>query len=80
MFTGSIEIYAQVTAGAVIGPQWQVIIDTLALPDETLQCGHSSKISDRPGALRDQHHYHADHSWGAAFSQCTVIALICALK
>ncbi len=30
------EIYAQVTAGAVIGPQWAVIIDTLARPDETL--------------------------------------------
>ena len=30
------EIYAQVTAGVVAGPQWAVVIDTLALPDETV--------------------------------------------
>ncbi len=28
------EIYAQVTAGAIIGPQWAVLIDTL-MPEET---------------------------------------------
>ena len=57
------EVYAQVTAGVVLGPQWAVVIDTLALPDETL-------------AMRDyvEHelgvqvhyiintHYHADHT------------------
>ena len=30
------EGYAQVTAGAVIGPNWAVVIDTLALPDNLL--------------------------------------------
>ena len=30
------EVYALVTAGVVAGPQWAVVIDTLALPDETL--------------------------------------------
>ena len=30
------EVYAQVTAGVVTGPQWAVVIDTLALADETL--------------------------------------------
>ena len=25
------EIYAQVTAGVIVGPQWAVVIDTLAL-------------------------------------------------
>jgi len=30
------EVYAQVTAGVVAGPQWAVVIDTLALPDETI--------------------------------------------
>ena len=30
------EVYAQVTAGVVAGPQWAVVIDTLALPEETL--------------------------------------------
>ena len=30
------DLYAQVTAGAVIGPSWAIVIDTLALPEETL--------------------------------------------
>ena len=62
------EVYAQVTAGVVVGPQWALVIDTLALPEETL-------------AMRDyvEHelgvqvhyiintHYHADHTWGNCF-------------
>ena len=28
------EVYAQVTAGVIVGPQWAVVIDTLALPEE----------------------------------------------
>ena len=31
------EAYAQVNAGAVIGPEWSVLIDTLALPEESIQ-------------------------------------------
>jgi len=31
------EVYAQVTAGLVTGPQWAVLIDTLATTEETLQ-------------------------------------------
>ena len=30
------DVYAQVTAGVVVGPHWSVVIDTLALPDETM--------------------------------------------
>jgi hypothetical protein len=30
------DVYAQVTAGAVVGPNWAVVIDTQATPDETL--------------------------------------------
>ena len=62
------QYYAQVTAGAVVGPHWAVIIDTLAFPKETR-------------AIRDfiegelnvsvryviNTHYHADHSWGTCF-------------
>ncbi|MBU0512977.1 MAG: MBL fold metallo-hydrolase [Chloroflexi bacterium] len=62
------QYYAQVTAGAVVGSDWAVIIDTLAFPEETL-------------AIRDfiekelnvyvryviNTHYHADHSWGTCF-------------
>ena len=30
------EIYAQVTAGVIAGPQWAVVIDTLAMPEENI--------------------------------------------
>lgn len=62
------EIYAQVTAGVVVGPQWAVVIDTLALPEETL--GMREFIEHELG-VQVQYvintHYHADHSWGNCF-------------
>ncbi len=70
------EIYAQVTAGAVTGPQWAVVIDTLALPEETLAM--RSFIEDQLGVpvryVINTHH-HADHTWGNCFFPgATVIA------
>ncbi len=62
------EVYAQVTAGAVTGPQWAVVIDTLALPEETLAM--RSFIEDElnvPVRYIINTHYHADHSWGNCF-------------
>ena len=59
------EIYAQVTAGVVAGPQWAVVIDTLALPDETLSIRefieHELNV---PVRYVINTHYHADHAWG----------------
>ncbi|MBN2147273.1 MAG: MBL fold metallo-hydrolase [Anaerolineales bacterium] len=70
------ELYAQVTAGAVIGPNWAVLIDTLALPEETL--GIRNFIEQElslPVRYVIYTHYHADHSWGACFfPHATVIA------
>ena len=70
------EIYAQVTAGVVAGPQWAVVIDTLALPDETLTIRefieHELSV---PVRYVINTHYHADHSWGTCFFPgATVIA------
>ncbi len=62
------EVYAQVTAGAVTGPQWAVVIDTLAMPEETL--GMRSFIEEElnvPVRYIINTHYHADHSWGNCF-------------
>jgi len=62
------EIYAQVTAGAVTGPSWAVVIDTLALPEETIAM--RSFIEDDLGVpvrYVINTHYHADHSWGNCF-------------
>lgn len=62
------EVYAQVTAGVVAGPQWAVVIDTLALPDETLSIRefieHELNV---PVRYVINTHYHADHTWGNCF-------------
>ena len=62
------EVYAQVTAGAVTGPQWAVVIDTLALPEETLamRAFIEEELSVPVRYVIDTH-YHADHSWGNCF-------------
>jgi len=70
------EVYAQVTAGVVVGPQWAVVIDTLALPDETLSIRefieHELSV---PVRYVINTHYHADHTWGNCFFPgATVVA------
>jgi cyclase len=68
------EIYAQVTAGVVAGPQWAVVIDTLALPDETLTIRefieHELNV---PVRYVINTHYHADHAWGNCFFPGTTV-------
>ncbi|MBI1854844.1 MAG: MBL fold metallo-hydrolase [Chloroflexi bacterium] len=70
------EVYAQVTAGVVTGPQWAIVIDTLALPDETL--GMREFIEHElsvPVRYVINTHYHADHAWGNCFFPgATIIA------
>ncbi len=62
------EVYAQVTAGVIVGPQWAVVIDTLALPEETLGIRefieHELSVQVR---YVINTHYHADHTWGNCF-------------
>jgi len=62
------ELYAQVTAGVVAGPQWAVLIDTLATPDETLQI---REFIEHELSLQVRYvintHYHADHTWGNCY-------------
>jgi len=62
------EVYAQVTAGVIVGPQWAVLIDTLALPDETLEM---RGFIERELGVQVRYiintHYHADHCWGNCF-------------
>jgi len=62
------EVYAQVTAGAVIGPEGAVLIDTLAFPTETLEI--RDFLENRVGTKVRyviQTHYHADHTNGTCF-------------
>lgn len=70
------DIYAQVAAGVVAGPQWAIVIDTLALPEETLAIRdfveHEVGVQVR---YVINTHYHADHAWGNCFFPgATVIA------
>ena len=70
------DIYAQVTAGAVIGPNWAVIIDTLAMPEETLAIrDFIEQELNVPVRYVIDTHSHADHSWGNIFFPgATIIA------
>ena len=62
------EVYAQVTAGVIVGPQWAVVTDTLALPEETMAMRefieHELGVQVRYVVNT---HYHADHCWGNCF-------------
>jgi cyclase len=62
------ELYAQVTAGVIAGPQWAVVIDTLATPDETLLM---REFIEHELGLQTRYvintHHHADHTWGNCF-------------
>jgi cyclase len=62
------EVYAQVTAGAVIGPNWAVVIDTLAMPEESLAIrDFIEQELNVPVRYVIDTHSHADHAWGNCF-------------
>src|SRR3990170_3817808 len=69
-------LYAQVTAGVITGPDGAVLIDTLALPEETRELSAFIERDLRvPVRYIINTHYHADHSWGNSFFPgATVIA------
>jgi cyclase len=68
------EIYAQVTAGVIVGPQWAVVIDTLAMPEETLAMRNFIEDDLKvPVRYVINTHHHADHSWGNCFFPGAII-------
>ncbi len=70
------ELYAQVTAGAVVGPNWAVVIDTLAIPEETMEIrDFFERELGVPVRYVINTHSHADHCWGnSIFPGATIIA------
>lgn len=62
------DIYAQVNAGAVIGPSWAILIDTLAMPEESLAIrDFIEQELNVPVRYVINTHSHADHAWGNCF-------------
>ncbi len=62
------DIYAQVTAGVVAGPLWAIVIDTLAMPEETLRMrAFIEEDLQVPVRYVINTHHHADHCWGNCF-------------
>ena len=62
------ELYAQVTAGVIIGPDWAILVDTLVVPDETLEM--RAFIEENLGVQVRyiiNTIYHADHTFGNFF-------------
>jgi len=70
------DVYAQVNAGAVVGPNWAIIIDTLALPEETLEIRRFIEQDLQiPVRYVINTHYHADHTWGNyLFPNATILS------
>lgn len=59
------DMYAQVTAGAIVTSEGAILIDTLAYPDETRQIkAFLEKRLNCPVRTVINTHYHADHTFG----------------
>jgi glyoxylase-like metal-dependent hydrolase (beta-lactamase superfamily II) len=59
------EVYAQVNAGAIIGPDWSIVIDTLAYPEESREIQDFVEVQlNSPVRYLINTHHHADHSLG----------------
>ena len=62
------ELYARVNAGAVVGSEWSVVIDTLAYPEESKEIrDFLEKRLKCPVRYIINTHYHADHSLGTCW-------------
>ncbi len=76
IFVFTSEIYAQVTAGAILTPEGAIVIDTLAFPKETQ--GIIRFIEGRhnlPVRYVINTHYHADHTYGTSlFENAQVVS------
>jgi cyclase len=62
------EVYAQVAAGAIIGHDWAVVVDTLPIPDETLEMrAYIEEVIGVQVRYVINTIYHADHTFGNCF-------------
>ena len=63
-------------AGAVVGPEWSILIDTLAFPEETLEIkDFLENRLNAPVRYVINTHYHSDHTLGTCwFPSATVVS------
>ncbi|MBN2556076.1 MAG: MBL fold metallo-hydrolase [Anaerolineales bacterium] len=62
------ELYAKVNAGAVVGSDYAVVIDTLAYPSETIEIKEFLETRmGKPVRYVINTHHHSDHSLGTCF-------------
>jgi cyclase len=68
------DLYAQVTAGAVVTPEGAILIDTLAYPEETRQIRtFLEKRLNCPVRTVINTHYHADHTFGTCLFENALV-------
>ncbi len=74
VFIFTSDLYAQVNAGAVIGPGWSVLIDTLAFPEETREIREfvEGRLKSPVRYIINTHH-HADHTLGTCWFPNAVV-------
>jgi glyoxylase-like metal-dependent hydrolase (beta-lactamase superfamily II) len=74
VFIFTSELYAQVNAGAIIGPGWSVLIDTLAFPEESLEIREfvEGRLKSPVRYIIHTHH-HADHTLGTCWFPNAVV-------
>ena len=70
------QLYAQVNAGAIVGQDWSILIDTLAYPAETKEIRDflEERLS-KPVRYIINTHYHSDHTLGNCwFPNATILS------